>query len=753
MERRELEDRIRASLEARATDVQPTPELWERVSAQTTRRARWQLAGWVLSGAAAVLAIVVGGVVLLGSPRSVQIDPQPDIADTPDQAPVPGDTADATIVTTDGSVLYVVEPGTGEVRAELDPRAGLQPVDIREVVVRPVTDAGVLTVAMTVENEGEFDVEVAAFDADGQRVDHLTLGMAGSPGTSAGLPPSPVWSADGRYVMWAGTNGPSSPALWVYDWVERPVDADGIAQPSTATAPGADGELFADGATVDLHTWTGPSGGESVVVATTPTGQAWQIGLAAQASDCGGATPCPPTWRPAISSLGFEGGSLVDRAVLDSGVELSLVARSGDGADAESGTVELVVGAMGDQQRGLEVPELTEGTASPGDAWLAAAGDQVAVGFGPQAAYLLTVTGDTIEGTEVTDTVTLPAGTLAAGMAVAGDAPTAAPSDPPPSDSVDGQPIDLVDGVPAHVITNPQRDELQLVDRRDPDQPLAAWRRPDTLVSEAAPVHVAVHPASTPTDLQVVTRWTVGESESLVHTLIRDGLVVVNEVLPDDMQPSNQGTIAEMGESTPVFSPDGQWLAWVETPQGADGSAQVRFVPWSADGPTGGALAALASDDSPRPFELLDWAREGDAAVLTLRPASEPGTDAQQPTSMIELRLPGGDPTAPAPTWGAVELPGVLFEAGSYAFEGGVERYVAFARDGDVVAGLASAPETAVPTGAFAFSEGRVVAFGPTSALVQQPDGTWQRVQLDDGASSAVEVPEAAVAVLPWPAG
>ena len=149
-------------------------------------------------------------------------------------------------------------------------------------------------------------------------------------------------------------------------------------------------------------------------------------------------------------------------------------------------------------------------------------------------------------------------------------------------------------------------------------------------------------------------------------------------------------------------------------------------------------------------MELLDWAAGPDTAVLTLRPATEPGTDAQQPTTMIELRLPDGDPTAPAPVWTSVDLPGVLFDAGSYPFEDGSERYIAFAGGQDVLVGLADAPASAVPSGAYAFSEGRVVAFGPDDALVQRADGAWQRVQLDDGATSAVEVPDGTVAVLPW---
>ena len=752
MERHELEDRIRASLQARADDVQPTPELWERVSERTTRRARWALGGWVMSGAAAVVAIVVGGMVLFGGPRSVQIDQQPDIADTPTDAPVPGPTADPTIVTTDGQLLRVVEPGTGEVQLEVDPRAGLaEGATIEELAVRPDTGDGMLTVASVIEVEGSYDIDVTVIDpANGERVDRQPIGM-GVPATD--LPPDVVWSQDGRYLMWAGSStaddAQAGPALWAYDWTERPADdIDGRAA-VTVTAPGADGALFSEGGTVDLRAWQGPSDGESVVVATSPTGGAWRIGLAAQTSDCGGATPCPPTWNAAISPIGFEGGSLADVATLASGIDLSLVARSGQPGDAEGGTLALLAGAMGDQQRELDVPELVPGgSAAPTDGWLAAAGDQVAVGFGPVTGYLLTVTGDTIEDVEVAGTVALPEGTTAASMAL----PATGTTTPAP-DGTATEDTALVDGVPSHVVVSgPGPGQLRLVDRATGEE-VAAWDRPDGLVAEAFPGSVAVRPGSTPGDLQVVTRWTVGEAESLAWTRVRAGQVVANEVLPDTMQPDNTGTIAERAESNPVFSPDGTWLAWVETPQGAASSAQVRFVPWSEDGPVDGAQqAALASDDSTRPVELLDWAAEsGQAAVLTLRPATEPGTDAQQPSTMIELRLPGGgDPRASNPTWTSVDLPGVLFDAGSYPFEDGTERYIAFDGGNDVLVGLADAPGSAVPSGAVAFSEGRVVAFGPGDALVQRADGAWQRVQLDDGATSAVEVPDGTVAVLPW---
>ncbi len=241
----------------------------------------------------------------------------------------------------------------------------------------------------------------------------------------------------------------------------------------------------------------------------------------------------------------------------------------------------------------------------------------------------------------------------------------------------------------------------------------------------------------------------VGEAETLSRTVVRDGQVVVNEVLPTDLQPDNQGPIAELAESAPVFSPTGAWLDWVETPQGADGPVRLRIVPWGDQGPAGNASTVDAPSDVVRPQALVDWATTSQGDVLTFRPPFGPG-EPTEPGAMIEFRLAGADPRAGE--WATVTLPGNLFDAGSFPLEGDVEqRYVAYDGGEDVLYGLAEAPETAVPTGAFSFSEGRVVAFGPDSALVQQADGSWQRVQVDDGAASRVEMPDGTVAVLPWP--
>lgn len=757
MDRHELEEQIRASLQTRADDVQPTPELWERVSTRTTRAARWQLGGWVLSGAAAVVAMVVGGMALFGGPRTVEIQPQPDIAESPDEVePGPADApATPTVVTTDGETLHRVDPDTGEVVQELFPFEGFaEGAEIHEVAVRPVSDEGVVTVAMTILIEGEYDVEVAAFDAEGNRVTRQRLGMA-SPEPAA-LAPDVVWSEDGRYVMWAGRTfldgGVTNPGLWIHDWVENPVDENGVATPVPVLSGEAARSPMFDATAVDLREWSGPTDGDSRVLATTTDGDAWTIDLGRA---CGPTERCSGFFTEGtVTPFGFEGWSPMDVGTLDNGVTVALVARGDGTRSAEGIEFALLADPMSDQQRELDLPELADFTAAPGDAFLSVAGDRVLVGHPAGTPYLLTTTGDTVESTDVTDTQALADDVMNGGMAVLRrgierSEPTE-DATPTATETSEGEAPTGGDGLATHVITTPERGQFQLVDRRAPGEAVAAWTRPDGVDGETYPNQVVVHPSSTPADLEVVTRWSVGESDTFTRTVLRDGEVVLNEVM--DVQPDNSGGAAETADVAPVFSTDGAWLAWVETPRATTGPSQVRVVGWGPDGPTGETTTITAPDDVTRPMSLLDWASSPEQDVLTMSPSPGPGPSAGG--TMLELRLPHqpgqpADPTA-AGEWDEVELPGVLFEAGSFLFEDGSERYVAYAGQDDVLYALADAPETGVPTGAYAFSEGRLVSFGPDNALVHTAGGAWQRVQVDDGATSTVSMPEATVAVLPW---
>lgn len=759
MERHQLEDQIRASLQTRADDVTPTPALWERVQTRTARSARWRAFLWAVSGAAAVVAVVLAGMNLLGTPRGVQIDPQPadqptSTAPTPTElpaTPVP-DPGPATpeLVTTDGQVLYRVDAASGETIATLDPFEGFEePAAIREVAVRPVSEEGVLTVATVIEIEGEYNVEISVFDADGQRMDNQRVATSSAAG--ADLPPDLVWSPDGRFVMWAGSNSlddtAAGPALWAYDWVAAPTDDVGYGQPFTATAPGATGDLFADGGTVDLREWRGSvdDGGTSTVVASTTTGRALRIELTAVASDCGGATPCPPTFEAEVSDLGFEGASPVDLGTLDSGINLALVARPGDGQDAEGATLQLLAEPMSDQVRVLEVPELTAGTAAPLDAWMAVAGDRVVVGFGGQA-HLLTVPGDVVEEVEVADVQTLEDGTTGAALAVLRSGVDHADSPTEPLPTASPAPVGgdtnaaMPDGLPAHVVTyDPADDRLALRDRTRAE-PLATWRRPDA-VGDRRVARVAVSPESRPGRVELATSWGSPGDMVLTTTVVVDGEVVTNEPFPAEFQPPTGGAVS----SSPVFSPNGEFLAWLQPT--TDGGVAVRGADWD-DGTIAAdaGLIPVDQDVTGALGALVDWAVTPElGSVLTALPAD--GT-AQY---VVEWEVLGTDgplrftDTSPRP----VDMPGVVVDAGSFLFEDGSERYVV--HDSDVVRyGLMEAPEAAVETGLGGPEAGRVVAFGPDSLLVELADGSWQRVQVDDGATSPVDVPPGTIAVLPW---
>jgi hypothetical protein len=753
MERHQLEDRIRASLHERADDVQPTPALWERVSARTRRRARWQLGAWALSGAAAVVAVVVGGMALFGQPRGVEIQPGPEVVEEPD-APTPSETpmdtapapaATPTVVTTDGTSLFRVDADTGEVVQELAPFAGFaEPAAIRELAVRPVADGDELTVAMVIEVEGEFDVEVATFASDGARVDRQRLGMAAA--DAATLPPDVVWSEDGRFVMWAGEDvrfaSVSGPALWTYDWQARPLTDEGLADTFSATAPGATAALFDGTGTVDLREWRGDPMGESTLMATTTTDGAFRLLLSGRPSDCGGQQPCPPTFEADVQPVAFEGGAVVDTATLGNGVALALATASG-GDGAESATLRLLAEPMSDQQVELPVPELTGGTASPLDGWLSADGDRVVVGFGPVVGHLLTVTGDTVETLEVASTTALPEGTSAAHVATVaaapapGDGPGATPS---PTATAAAGPALAEDGAPAHVVTHaPSDGTFALVDRRAPDRPLATWGRPTGVPAGLLLDGTVVWPGSEPGHLQVVTSWTSTEGDVLARTEVRDGDVVVNTAFPDRMQPRSDGQVL----SRPVFDPTGDHLAWLE--DATDGQA-LRVVRWQAGSPSAD-LGAQTLQGAPALAVLADWAVTTEGSVLTAM--VDEATDQQ----VVEVRLLGSDgPIVLAedtPT--VVDLPGLPLAAGSFDTGDDDTRYVVF-DDGDGVDyALADAPEAGVPTGLPHSESGRVVAFGPDSLVVQLGSGTWQRVQVDDGAASAMTAPATTRAFLPWP--
>lgn len=762
MDRTELENRIRTSLEARAKDVAPTPHLWEKVTDRRARHTRWMVGLWALAGSAAVAVVAIAAVQVVRAPDGPPVIDNPPVTEEPtpteeptDLDPAPGGTTGpVSVVTTDGDALYEVEPSTGEVANELPVFDGLaEGGPIGSVAVRP-GDGPELTVATMIGIEGsnwELDVTTFGPDRSHQGRHRATpLDDQGNPdGRGAGgaystdidantetSPPTVVWSPDGQYLAWVRVNSDGSGDMMGISHEDL---VAGEEPTVVATGLTADvGHLRAQSWTAEGTLYLTGSGGGDVIL-EVPTDCFEDV-------DCTGQEP---------GSLFMEGGSIIDVAHHGNGSTLALVARGATNQDAEGGSLELLVEPMSDVQHALELPDgvVPDGSASLPDGWLEAAGDHVVVGFGPRAA-LLAVTGEFAEDLEVVDSVDLPGGTRAAGLAETG---TEAVPDAEPGGSPTDPELDVAavgeDGVPEHVVVYEDGAEgpFALVHRSEPGEPIATWSRPDGVALEASLAQVVVHPASTPTDLQVVSRWVIGESDTFAWTTIRDGEVVANTAFDAEGQPQNSGGAAETADSAPVFSPTGDWLAWVETPEGAQGPAQIRIVSWSDDGPTGPTTEIEAPEGETRPMALLDWAAQPpDTDILTMRSASAP--DGQSEPGYVEFTMDGFDGTEPdddAVAWRRVGLPEPPVDAGSFLFEDGSERYVVFGHD-PLWYGLAEAPDSAVEIGP---DEPRF-HFGPDSVVVPQEasDTGWARVQVDTGVASMVTVPDGTVALLPWTA-
>lgn len=135
--RDDIERRLRASLEARADDLAPTPVLWQKVE-QHARRRRWTVRlTATATAAAAVVAMVVMVPVFLDNDPGPVIDDPPETVVTPDPdtSPGPGGTGDgdpdAVIETIPVTVFFArndettvwIEPEVHDIDAETEATA------------------------------------------------------------------------------------------------------------------------------------------------------------------------------------------------------------------------------------------------------------------------------------------------------------------------------------------------------------------------------------------------------------------------------------------------------------------------------------------------------------------------------------------------------------------------------------------------------------------------------------------------------
>jgi len=455
MERRELEERLRASLQARADDVEPTPALWARVEDKAMRRNRWRV-GVMALGAAAAIAVAVVAVPMLfngpfrvddmppaATPTEPQVtEPGPGVTET---EPEPGgdDSLKPFLVVTDGVTLFLDAGADGGAMTELQGYGGTgEPWGPVAIAVQPGSTVDDLTVATVFTVEGDVEVAVHRFVAGESVPEFYRLGRAAIAGQADVATPTVTWSDDGRFLAWtsfADNTGETEPTLRVLTWArgiemaaqdENPADAAGNIPMESSTVTVTD---------LRLQDWTGATAtldDQSTLWFTTLGAQAASLTVTMNASgaciDEDGSTiilddPTCPQVEPVdgrVEEAPFEAGAIADIGHEQNGRRYVLAVRSSTSQDAEGATMTLQIEPDSDDQRFIELPEeMVPGGASPGDRWLEVVpGGPLVVGVGTQA-WILQIPDGAIDNTPRGEPITPEIIPLPGIIAVAGAHP------------------------------------------------------------------------------------------------------------------------------------------------------------------------------------------------------------------------------------------------------------------------------------------------------------------------------------------
>lgn len=565
---RDVEQALRGSLQARAQDVRPDPATWERVADGIRRRQRGR---WALAGAAAVAVVVLAVLVtpaLMGS--RVDLTPVPP-ADQPDLGNPVG--AGGALVT-DGASLRVVGPGGETVSLLRPPTEADEPLPFHRVTVRPGSTADDLT-AMYVRADANCErVEIGWLRAGEDDGDGSDPRRGGPLGGGQGLCiTDPVWSPDGGHVAWVERHPDGQFWLRVLAW-----DADAPAG-EAASSIKLETEALDD---LQLTDWVVAGSEEEAALYLTgvdrTSAQSLRLGLEHQ----DGAVE--PTG--ALSPAGWEGENAEVTEVL---------VKALDGADRPAvrllahpdGTARLAPAPDAPGERELPPDVLDADDARSGEVWLAARDDSVLLGLRGRAWHVRR------SGDELGAPVKLAGTVVHAGLLDAEPRPDPdeADEDVPPASGDD--PLVTTDG--------------QAIAHRGPDGPTVVAR-----ADEAEVTDFAVHPASSPDDLTVVWREGVDCDATLHFVHVVDGTEDAG------------GQLDATCPGTPVFSPDGDHLAWMSQPNLGGEPLQdepalgLETIGWDGE-PTGGLTTfELPADPAETmALDLHDWVWTDGSAVDT----------------------------------------------------------------------------------------------------------------------------------------
>lgn len=400
MGRDDLERRLRDSLDARSAEVEPTPDLWNRVQA---RRRRHQQLRWLTIGATSALALVLAVAVAPAildvfrgdQPPFIDVAPAPTPTVTASPTPEPTPTVTPTarpapapmphpvaaypghFIATDGQRIELRETDSGEVVRTLFEQPAEGESSIETVAVRPGSTEHTFTVVFLSQGEGMWFLRYLSFtDGLGDGVEQFPTHLDVSPDASRAdgpVIPAPVWSPDGDYLAWVEQgSGDEGARLRIIGWDDGPGTGDtGSDNTSFDTGQLGPGSRAQDWVAVEGDPYT-----DTVLYVTDPTGAATggEVTLHAHQLDHqpdGGIGHVLAEGEPrADAVLDISGGRRPDG---DATTYLLVADGGGDG------TVDLRLDAEGEE---LTVPPELEQTSDVTGFWMTAAGDGILLGHG-----------------------------------------------------------------------------------------------------------------------------------------------------------------------------------------------------------------------------------------------------------------------------------------------------------------------------------------------------------------------------------
>lgn len=586
-----IEERLERSLHERADDVEATPALWQEVDRRVTRRRGLQLWSWALAGAAAVAAAVAVVPAITGGEEAPEVAEQP--GGVAGQL-APGADLPRGLVLADGQEVRLLGLPDGDWTELGGPGA-----EVLDVAVRPGTAPGEdLEVAYAARTGDADRAEIGILDGDGET---RTLDEAPAVDTA----PSVAWTPDGDALAWTATEGDTTSLRTdalddPVDPEERPDERDRRREVELEDVDGS-GPLPAG---LRLGDWVldGPGAGSAALWGTHPELGAVQIRTTLAPAVDG--APEVHEVLPGTQSMLVRSDASPDRtggvggyALLDRGEGRRLTFTT-----PQESTDLPLPDALGDGPVDLDAVSEAVALSDGERAWLTThAGGEDAEIADLGAASAVSLLRPTRDGApEPTDTV--PAGE---DPADAGEEPGegAADWDAPllTTDAELGSRLHLLDAATGRT--------RQLVDLDE-----------DSGIYVSA---VAVRPGSTPSSLTAALLVRVDGRYEIRLLEAEDGEVRCCAPLPEGAGIGMDGP-AEGGGSMPlpVWSPDGDALAWV---QDAGDGRQLRTLAFEEGQPAEDPDAHRRIDLGPlgveRGVAAQDWVveeRDGDAARGTI---------------------------------------------------------------------------------------------------------------------------------------